>query len=588
MDDVDRLFECFKCGISPPESAKRERKRLRGGFKQATSLKENSTPRSTEQRQRDARDVQLSTKKIGSMTIKEKKLAQGLQISPVVFYGSPNGVPPKRPSSLLRLLQEIRVDLAEQNILKQRDEIWATFPRQDEAIKFTNGRSQVHIFCYQDHFNGKRRFLVCSYKEFWRRYSSMDPMFRHHYEVIQEGSPCHLYFDLEYSKKENPDKDGDEMVETLISAVLLVLNEKYSIQGNQEWILELDSSTEDKFSRHLVLRIPKFAFKDNSHVGAFVTEICSWISNAKESDQRYGKLFICKDSTSSGTINHIFVDTAVYSRNRCFRLAFSSKAGKSSFLVPTERFKCFGMSEESIFMASLICNMDSDCEKLLVCKLELDCAKTLRFDTEINGNFGRQYRFSQEFDSNVSTEKASVAYLIGKSPFPELDKFIEYVASTGAVSGQIRNWYWFSEHRLMVYSMSRNRFCERIGREHKSNNVIYVVDLYTAAYYQKCHDPDCRGYRSPLRPVPEDAIPDLSTFFNLGQTNNPADPVVPPVCSDESTNHSSPLDSWWLEAVRVANDIEAHHQIFELGKKEGSDIDDDDEDRWTAVKATAS
>lgn len=34
-------------------------------------------------------------------------------------------------------------------------------------------------------------------------------------------------------------------------------------------------------------------------------------------------------------------------------------------------------------MASLICNMDADCEKLLVCKMELDCVKTLQFDTEV-------------------------------------------------------------------------------------------------------------------------------------------------------------------------------------------------------------
>jgi len=33
----------------------------------------------------------------------------------------------------------------------------------------------------------------------------------------------------------------------------------------------------DKFSRHVIVIIPKVAFKDNSHVGAFVGEVCfSW------------------------------------------------------------------------------------------------------------------------------------------------------------------------------------------------------------------------------------------------------------------------------------------------------------------------
>lgn len=95
--------------------------------------------------------------------------------------------------------------------------------------------------------------------------------------------------------------------------------------------------------------------------------------------------------------------------------------------------------------------------------------------------------------------------------------------------GKIRCWYWFSEDSLIVYSMLRNRYCERIGREHKSNHgticsqyiyamsfelsmysqlskniltlaktnsdvtVMYIVDLRRGIYYQKCYDPDCRG-----------------------------------------------------------------------------------------------
>ena len=44
-------------------------------------------------------------------------------------------------------------------------------------------------------------------------------------------------------------------------------------------------------------------------------------------------------------------------------------------------------SEEEMFMASLICNLDVDCEKLLVCKSDLDCIKTLHFDTEVKLEF---------------------------------------------------------------------------------------------------------------------------------------------------------------------------------------------------------
>lgn len=42
----------------------------------------------------------------------------------------------------------------------------------------------------------------------------------------------------------------------------------------------------------------------------------------------------------------LFVDNAVYTRNRCFRLALSSKAGKTSVLRPTGRFKCRDMVQD--------------------------------------------------------------------------------------------------------------------------------------------------------------------------------------------------------------------------------------------------
>ncbi|KAM4076279.1 hypothetical protein ACJW30_12G050900 [Castanea mollissima] len=539
MDDVDRLFECFKCGVSPPQSAFRERKRRKNKLKHGNPTQEVSTSPgipssgSAGERPKKAKDVQLSIEKFDTATVKANKNNPGKQFSPIVFYGSPNGVPPKRPSSLLQLLHQIRVDLSEQNKSSSRKEIWATFPRQDEAMKFAKGHMHVRVFSYQDHFSGQRRFLVSTYKEFWQRYKNMDSKFRHHYEVIQEGLPCHLYFDLEFSKRVNAENNGDEMVDLLISVIFEALLDKYSIQGNLEWIVELDSSTEEKFSRHLIIRIPKTAFKDNSHAGAFVAEICSRILSARRSDERFEKFFVRKDSTSTEPSSQLFVDTAVYSRNRCFRLALSSKAGKNSVLLPMGRFKCKDME---------------------------------------NHNIGNYYSAPQEFALSACTSDLTTTYFLGKSPFPALDKFVEFIASIGNVSGKIQSWFWFSEYGLMVYSMSRNRYCERIGRQHKSNHVMYIVDLRRAVYYQKCHDPDCRGYRSPLRPIPIDIIPDPLVFFD----------------SDQTINHDNcSKDSWWVEAIRVADDIENKKNTVELSNMEER-INDEDEEWWIAVESTAS
>nr|GMC67130.1 DNA-directed primase/polymerase protein isoform X1 [Ipomoea batatas] len=579
MDDVDRLFECFKCGFSPPESAIRERKR----GKRTAKPEDSAQKQSTEKIPQTTADADHSVENLGSSKAKRKYHSNGKQFCPLVFYGSPHGVPPKRPASLLRLLHEIRVDLSEQK--KQSQEIWATFPKQVEAMKYAKQCINARVFSYQDHINGYRRFLVSTYEDFWKRYNSMNPKRRHHYEMVMlysQGLPCHLYFDLEFNKKANADKNGDEMVDLLIVAVFDTLLQKYSLEGSHDWIVELDSSTEDKFSRHLIIRLPKIAFKDNSHVGAFTAEVCSRIYSSSETDERFRKLFVSKDSKSVGIPGQLFVDNAVYSRNRCFRLALSSKAGKSSVLLPSGRFKCKSMSEDEMFMGSLICNIDADCERLLVCKMDSDCVRTLHFNTEIAQSFQQMSITPQAFELNNFESDPSGTYLMGKSPFPAVDAFVEYIASIGSVPGKIRSWYWFSEYGLIVYSMSKNRYCERIGREHKSNHVIYVVDLRRGDYYQKCHDPDCRGYRSPLRPIPGNVIAHCSVSFDLDSNNEGREHTT---AATDGNIVDSCKKEWWIEAIRFAERVESIPKSLDIS---GDGELGEDEDWWKAAERIAT
>ncbi|XP_048554602.1 DNA-directed primase/polymerase protein isoform X1 [Triticum urartu] len=587
-DDVDRLFTCFKCGISPPQSAFRVRPRQQGKKLRVTPAAEGDGGGSS--------STSASTRKAGGNASEHRepssaaiKFRNRKQMSPVVFYGSPQGVPVKKPISLLRLLREIHIDLKKQTDLVSRDVVWATFPRQDEAIRFSKEHAHTKVFIYQDHLSGQRRFLVSTYDEFWRRYNNMDPQIRHHYEVIQEGSPCHIYFDLEFNAKLNQKRDADEMVDTLVAVTFSALQDKYSIEGQEEWIIELDSSNEEKFSRHLIIRIPKTAFKDNSHVGAFISEICSRIAAQRAANPNLDKLYITKDSSGAEPADQLFVDTAVYSRNRCFRLAFSSKSGKKSFLVATGRFKCKNMNDKELFMESLICRLDDDCDKLLICKLDLECKKALHFDTEASVTRIQVKNCRVAIDTYRSDFPQ--AYTYGRSPFPALDGFIESIASFGSVSGKIRCWYWFSQDGLMIYSMSRSRYCEHIGREHKSNHVMYIVDFQRAAYYQKCYDPDCRGYRSPLRAVPLDVIPELTTSiagsarrdyqgnvveFNMEGGGNDANSVMGSGEEEEDPD-------WWEEAVKFADSVENvdHAPPASCNLEDGGC---DDADWWTDVE----
>lgn len=55
------------------------------------------------------------------------------------------------------------------------------------------------------------------------------------------------------------------------------------------------------------------------------------------------------------------------------------------------------------------------------------------------------------------------------------------------------------------------RFCENIGRWHKSNNVYWIVDLNKKEIYQKCHDEDCSGFSSVPKSLPEEIMFMLDT-----------------------------------------------------------------------------
>uniref|UniRef100_A0A0E0EB31 DNA-directed primase/polymerase protein n=1 Tax=Oryza meridionalis TaxID=40149 RepID=A0A0E0EB31_9ORYZ len=559
-DDVDRLFACFKCGVSPPQSAFRESSRRAGKRSRVASTADggggggggsssSSTP---------TPDAAEKHEAPSSAVI---KFTGRKQMSPVVFYGSPQGVPVKKPLSLLRLLREIRIDLKKQTDLVPSAGVWATFPRQEEAIRFCKAHAYTNVFSYQDHLSGQRRFLVSTYDEFWKRYNNMDPQIRHHYEVIQDGSPCHIYFDLEFDPRLNKMRDADEMVDILVAATFSALHDKYSIEGQEEWIIELDSSTEEKFSRHLIIRIPKTAFKDNSHVGAFISEICSRIASQRAANPNFDKLYITKDSSCTGHADHLFMDIAVYSRNRCFRLAFSSKSGKKSFLVATERFKHKNMSDKELFMESLICRLDDDCHKLLTCKLDLDCKKTLHFDSEAS-MIRIQGRNSKD---SIGTYRNDfpVSNTYGISPFPALDVFIESIASFGNVS-----------------------VCQ--GVDTVSILEENIKAIMRAAYYQKCYDPDCQGYRSPLRPVPWDVIPELSSISDSAQREYQGEVVEINIegrnrndeylCNGTKSVTESGEDdpSWWEEAVKFADSIENTDHGLDTRDQEDKDCDDAD------------
>eukprot|EP00918_Siedleckia_nematoides_P086658 GHVU01190709.1.p2 GENE.GHVU01190709.1~~GHVU01190709.1.p2 ORF type:complete len:194 (+),score=21.01 GHVU01190709.1:552-1133(+) len=75
------------------------------------------------------------------------------------------------------------------------------------------------------------------------------------------------------------------------------------------------------------------------------------------------------------------------------------------------------------------------------------------------------------------------------------------VSSSSAVLGKVLR----AGGDTLLVGLGDNRYCERIRRPHKSNGVYLAVDTASRTFDQRCHDPDCRGFRSERRHLPHDS-----------------------------------------------------------------------------------
>ncbi|XP_061260142.1 DNA-directed primase/polymerase protein isoform X1 [Bos javanicus] len=423
--------------------------------------------------------------------------------------------------------------------------IWKLFHRQTQAFNFVKScKQEVHVFALECKVgDGQRIYLVTTYTQLWFYYKSRRNLL-HCYEVIPENAVCKLYFDLEFNKLANPGADGKKMVALLIEHVCKALQEFYTVNCSAEDVLNLDSSTEEKFSRHLIFQLHDVAFKDNIHVGNFVRKILQpafhliasededmtpettgrefthFSETPSEQGTCFSKMSTDIDVGESRTSNseklgrlgsaqqsspdlsflivkndmgekRLFVDLGVYTRNRNFRLYKSSKIGKYVALEVAEDNRFFPIQSKNIskenqyFLSSLVSNVRfSDALRILTC--------------DVPQSKQRVQCFSPTGTSVETIEGFQC------SPYPEIDQFVLSLVNKNGIKGGIRRWNYFFPEELLVYDICKYRWCENIGRAHRSNNIMILVDLKNEVWYQKCHDPVCKAenFKSDCFPLP--------------------------------------------------------------------------------------
>ena len=343
------------------------------------------------------------------------------------------------------------------------------FNKLHKALAYKQKANGTTVFSWELNQNGSRRYFVSKKDKLWSTYK--DDSIKNLYEVISEGV-SKLYFDLEFLKlEENSNKKGEVMTTRLVDEVNDYLKKQYNQKNSFEDVLILDSSSVDKFSVHLIFK--KICFSDNRKIKHFLQDF-----EGQLSDETRELFQIIKRGSPSS-----FIDTNVYSRNQCFRLFLSTKFGKSTPLKVARYDRSVNEILNSddilyeIFSSSLITNIDVESSQII----------------EIS-------TLPVQLKEEQFVESSAV------SPYPELDEFVKSQLRPGGFIRQVKN----SWENKILYVIGGNRFCSIASREHKSNHIYYVCDLFNMTMNQYCYS--CVGSKAADVKIPESVTEWIKEF----------------------------------------------------------------------------
>lgn len=429
------------------------------------------------------------------------------------------------------------------------------FARQADAVDFrasliASGAyepRQLGVFAREVGKGGVRKFLVDTYAGFvkwaapefdpYDRFSPLEAAaeiahqlaaYVHYYEVILEDHPCWWYFDLEYATKANPGLVPALVAQAFRETLAGFCEEVLGAALDESSLLELESSTESKFSLHVIVKRLRraeeapvgLAFANNAQVGLLTRHFLDYARHLRENDftSLARLLFINApqdaggDSVAAREVS--LVDESVYSRNRCFRLLYNSKYGKNTTLR----------------LAGGACNGEAAVLRLLgtMASFVPDGVPLFQHPL-IPADFGHV-----AFMATRPVGAAAGGGLAGGSS----DRASGRPVDVGSISGEllrhlIDSWdrvRWANENvaagrtaptrvascvragddgRFLLITLLNNRFCFCKGKSHRSNSIFLVVDAETSSFYQKCHDrSDCGPhFKSPSFEIPGELCP---------------------------------------------------------------------------------
>lgn len=390
------------------------------------------------------------------------------------------------------------------------------------------------------------------------------PAERNLYEVVQPDTPCHLYVDAEFRRSQEPQIRDERALDRRLLHELFSLaqrlffpderaddHRRYAVsvlrsQSPQDAGLDWDDPRRgDKRSKHWVVHIRGCAFASNFHCGAFMRRLAAHLyqTHGRTTDPARNPFFL--HGAADRPPHEFCVDMGVYTRNRVFRTAYSSKVSDYRPLLPEPS----PLDPEDARDEAVSTNAG---KRPRPGADDRDLHETVFFDTCVQHVPPRGVRLLHVTEPHTDAEPTGTSHRSAflEPPSVTYGGALQRAASAASAlsvaprgAGTGAEWfqaaappkcvralllvllrdYWGALHaglaappppprhaalavlrwhpaRHSLVVSSRLHECAMAGRAHSGNHVYFVVDALRLRYSQRCHNTSqCGGRRSAAR-----------------------------------------------------------------------------------------
>jgi len=340
------------------------------------------------------------------------------------------------------------------NSFEEYGTTWYT-GKEPQLKAFTEGEKLGHTFyCHLDVTNGTIQSKAFgSYKDtkaFWKATKNVAPEEKAIYELIKADGPCKFFADLEWSLDW---KSKDQIIEAFKDVINAGLeNIDYSIDFDDMKIMDSCNELKNKGSLHITH--PEVYFNNLHDQRRF------WANIRTTMEKSFNNLFF-PEETESNFITKTFIDFSVYTKNRAFRLPFSSKM-KNHIL-----------------------------ERPLIPDEEITKRNIGDYIINTPPNMGQSFIDVSPLPLDMSG--------LGKRVMVSKKLLSHYAEKHGVELGEVKG-------KLITLKNKGVRICPINGEENKSDNAYFKIK--GDKLYYCCHDENCRKKSLCIHTIQSDDIKD--------------------------------------------------------------------------------